>query len=110
VLASSFESLRPTGASIRRGTATVKPVNYSDTQAAIIFGRYEVLADRASCRELTALDPFCKTEIQRVSSQLQPKGAAPGDLRLTPEGGGRMVVRKDRVEIANSRYIPRSSF
>jgi hypothetical protein len=33
-----------------------------------------------------------------------------GDLRLTREGGGRMVVCKDRVEIANSRYIPRSSF
>jgi hypothetical protein len=29
-----------------------------------------------SCREVTADSLFCKTEVQRVSSQLQPKGAA----------------------------------
>jgi hypothetical protein len=27
-----------------------------------------------------------------------------GDLRLTREGGGRMVLRRDRVEIGNSGY------
>jgi hypothetical protein len=34
-----------------------------------------------------------------------PPNPGQGDLRLTRDGGGRMVLRKDGVEIGNSRLI-----
>jgi hypothetical protein len=42
---------------------------------------------------------------ERTDDQCLPPKPSPLDVNLTPNGGGHMVLKKDRVEMGNSHYF-----